>query len=184
MACLSTRFIALQRLCLVGLIAAPALVMGGCSPDRGRFPSLAIRPAERAFGQAKAAPADPAAAAPAPIPADATLPQRLAALDARAREADARFLALVPEATRAAARARNAATGSETWNLAQVALARLESARSDTAIALADLDQMATEAQIAAVDHPGPDTAQVVNTRDSVAARVAQQDSVLAQLKG
>lgn len=184
MARLSNRFAAVQRLSLLGLAAAPALVLGGCANDRGRFPSLAIRPAERAFYQAQPAPAAATPAQPAPIPADATLTQRLTALETRAREADARFVALVPEVTRTVSRARGAATGSETWNLAQVALARLESARSDTAIALADLDQLAVETQIAAVDKPGPDAANVSNARDSVAARVAQQDSVLAQLKG
>lgn len=180
---LSNRFPSLLRFSLVAAVAAPLVLLGGCSEDRGRFPSLAIRPAERAFGQAQAAPANPAAT-PAPIPGDATLPQRLAALESRAREADSRFAALVPEATRAVARARGAASGSEPWNLAQVALARLESARSDTAIALADLDAMATNAAIAAVDKPGPDADAIAGARDSVAARVAQQDGVLAQLKG
>jgi Meckel syndrome type 1 protein len=126
MARLSNRFAAVQRLSLLGLAAAPALVLGGCANDRGRFPSLAIRPAERAFYQAQPAPAAATPAQPAPIPADATLTQRLAALETRAREADARFVALVPEVTRTVSRARGAATGSETWNLAQVALARLD----------------------------------------------------------
>ncbi|NMN07005.1 MULTISPECIES: hypothetical protein [unclassified Novosphingobium] len=184
MACLSNRFTTLQRLCMFGAIAAPALLLGACSPDRGRFPSLAIRPAERAFGQAQAAPANPAPANPAPLPTDASLPQRLAAIEGRAREADSRFAALVPEATRAVARAQGTASGGETWNLAQVALARLESARSETAIALADLDQMATKAEITAVDQPGPDAETIVAARDAVAARVAQQDAVLARIKG
>jgi len=175
---MSNRFVTFRRLATIGLAAIPALLTGACASERDRYPSLAIRPAERALGQVQAAPA-----VPAPAPADATLPQRLAALEARAREADGRFGALVPEATRAAERARGSATGSEAWNLAQITLARLESARGETAVVLADLDQMASEAEIAAVDRPDPDSARVLNARDAVAARVAQQDTVLAQLK-
>lgn len=170
----------LLRLCPL----LPLALLAACASSRTHYPSLEIRPAERAFGQAGAAPAADSPPAPAPIPADATLSQRLAALKARANEAAARFTALRPEAERAAAAARGAANGSESWNRAQVALARLDSARSDTAVTLADLDQLAVEADIKAVDQPGPDAESIGAARESVAAIVAGQDAALDSLRG
>jgi Meckel syndrome type 1 protein len=70
------------------------------------------------------------------------------------------------------------------WARGQLALARLASARSDTAIVLADLDQLAVEAEIAAVDQPTIDAQTIAGARDSVVARIAEEDAALARLQG
>jgi hypothetical protein len=61
---------------------------------------------------------------------------------------------MAPDATRTITAAQKAPRDSDIWSAGQVALARLQGARSDTAIPLADLDTMASEAAIRAVDHP------------------------------
>lgn len=176
----SNRFARLLRLLpLLSLVPLAA-----CASERDRFPSLEIRPAERAFGQAQAAPAaESVPAVPVPPPG-APLPERLAALQARAKQTSESFAALLPEAQRAAAAARGAARDSDVWARGQLALARLASARSDTAIVLADLDQLAVEAEIAAIDQPTIDAQTIAGARDSVVARIAEEDAALARLQG
>lgn len=182
----------------------PALALGGCTDDRGRIPSLAARPVELEYSEGITPPpstpqSTPAPAAkgesPAPAPAEsgqdtllsgAALAQRLTALEAQAREADSRFTAMAPDATRTITAAQKAPRDSDIWSAGQVALARLQGARSDTAIPLADLDTMASEAAIRAVDHPEiqGDVKRIEAVRDAVAARLAAQDALLGRLHG
>lgn len=130
------------------------LALTGCADGMARYPSLAQRPAERDF--AAAAPTPPAAApAPAPAPAtpDAAIVAQAAALRAAAVRADATFAQRAEEARRlVAAHAGEAhrTPGSEAWSNATVALAALDSARSDTALALADLDALRLKTAVTA----------------------------------
>lgn len=182
----------------------PALALGGCTDDRGRIPSLAARPVELEYSEgitppasAPASPPAPAAKSDSPAPAPVESPDgapltgtplaaRLTALEAQARDADSRFTAMAPDATRTITAAQKAPRDSDIWSAGQVALARLQGARSDTAIPLADLDTMASEAAIRAVDHPEiqGDVKRIEAVRDAVAARLAAQDALLGRLHG
>lgn len=75
--------------------------------------------------------------------------------------------------------ARDSARASESWAVASVALADLESARSEAMIALADLDQHYAAARIA-----GSDANAIAAARDKVTGWIAEQDRVLADLRG
>ncbi len=159
----------MRRLLPLVLIAS----LAACSASEGAYPSLARRPAESTFSAIPAvAPAPAATAAP-----DPTLPARLAALRRQADDSHARFMARRPQTAARVSAAAGAAPGSEAWSLATVALAALESARSDTMIALADVDSLDAEMRVALNYN-----AQVAALRQDISALVAQEDAVLAQL--
>lgn len=161
---------------LTGLsTAAFILVLPACAADTANYPSLARRPAERAASNTPTAAPAPVATAP-----DAELPARLAALIEQAREADTRFASRRAEAERAVAAGGGAAPGSEAWAVASVALASLESARSDAMIALADLDQLYAAARIAS----SGEWATIAAARDQVTAWIGEEDRILAALRG
>lgn len=122
------------------LIPMTALaLLGGCA-DRGRFPSLAPRAAERLSTQ------EPVRTAPF-VAADPDLQERVAALVGQARRGQDAFQTALPAARSSAGRAGAAA--SESWIEAQQALSRLEAARAMTVTALAELDRlMATRAAV------------------------------------
>jgi hypothetical protein len=155
--------------------ALSLLILGlaGCGADTVNYPSLARRPAERA-----AAPA-PAPTAPAPASPDAQALARFAELEGQARAAHARFLAARETAERRIEAAAAAAPGSETWAVASVALAGLEAARSEAMVALAELDQTYAQTRI-----EGGDGTAVAAARDRVIALIAEEDRVLAGLRG
>ena len=133
------------------VLAVPLLAMlalTGCVGAEAHYPSVAQRPVEREFDQTiPQAPAPPAAALP-----DAGLVQQATALRAEAVQADARFAERADEARRLVAAAHGSAPGSESWSKASVALASLDSARSDTALALGSLDALRIRAGVAAAD--------------------------------
>lgn len=140
----------------------------------GDYPSLAQRPAERAQGSFAA---DPVEVAPAPPPApSADLVARLAALRRDAAGHHAQFMAGLPSARRLAAAA--GPSGSDSWASAEVALADLDSLRSQTAVALADLDALWVDATI----EPGPREA-VGTVRDEVESLVRAEDEALRGLR-
>lgn len=155
------------------LLGASALV-AACAADADKYPSLARRPAERASGEAPPPPPPVVA-----LPPNAEVLARLDRLVAQAREADGRFRAREASARSLSSAARGAAMGSEPWAVASVALADLESARSQAMIALADLDALYAAARVA-----GNDVSAISAARDSVIALVAGQDRVLAELRG
>ena len=160
---------------LTGLsTAAFILILPACAADTANYPSLARRPAERASNVATVAPA-PIVTAP-----DPDLPARLTALVEQAREADARFASRRTQAERTVAAGSGAAPGSEGWAIASVALASLESARSDAMIALADLDQL----YAAARTKSGSEWATIGAARDQVTAWIGEEDRILAALRG
>ncbi|MBB4613233.1 hypothetical protein [Novosphingobium taihuense] len=159
------------------------LLISGCA-DRGQYPSLARRPAENAYRV-------PTGATPAPpVPAVMSdgMAARLEGLRNNAAKAHATFEGARGSATRAVSAARGAAKGSESWSVASVELARLESARAEAGLPLAELDRLETEASNRAVDGSDADLKAVLEARQEVEALVESEtrviDSLLAQLAG
>ncbi|TMM48966.1 hypothetical protein [Qipengyuania marisflavi] len=167
----------MRRCYPIALCVAPLL--GGCATSASdRYPSLATRDIERAQGQF-----EPVASTRLDVPPVETglvgdLGTRLAALVAQAREAHADFTAAQGSAARLAAAARGSSAGSDSWAAAQVALADLDSARSQSAIALGDLDILFVAASVEAQDRAAIDSA-----RAQVIDLVKQEDAVLEQLR-
>lgn len=163
-----------------------ALLAAACS-TAGNYPSLEQRPVERVSGTAQPVAPGQAAPAAAPLPpASATLPARLDALLAAAQDADARFQAARPAAERAVASAGPVASGS--WSSASVALAGLETSRSHTMAALAELDGLYAEARSAAPVAESADAGAIAAVRMKVESLIEAQDGVLdalsARLRG
>jgi hypothetical protein len=156
------------------LALVPAAVVAGCATP-GDYPSLAQRPAERIQGTFT--PDETDAQVPAPVPPSANLVATLADLERQARAAHDEFVKATPAAETLAARA--GPTASDSWAAAQVALADLDSIRSRVAIVLSDLDSLWADATIEA----GPRDA-IGSVRRTVENLVAQEDTVLARLRG
>jgi hypothetical protein len=114
----------------------PLLLAAACAAP-GPYPSLAPRPAEKAYAD------DADERKPTPQPDDPALAREIDRLVAEARAGAAEFEAALP-AAQAIAHAAGAA-GSDSWIEAQQALSRLEAARARTTAALADLDALAVE---------------------------------------
>ena len=114
----------------------PLLVAAGCAAP-GPYPSLAPRPAEKAYAE------DADERKPIPQPDDPALAAEIDRLAAAARSGAADFDAALPAAQAAAGAAGGA--GSDSWVEAQQALSRLEAARARTTAALADLDRLQVE---------------------------------------
>jgi hypothetical protein len=147
------------------------------------YPSLGRLPSERMTGSAQpVAPDSPPPPPPAPPRTDLT--GRLAQLVDQARAADRRFSERRANAERLVAGGSHAAPGSEGWSVATVALADLESLRSDAMLALAELDRIYVDESIAAAETgngAGVDT--IAAARDQVTALVNAQDDTLARLR-
>ncbi|WP_435418121.1 hypothetical protein WAB17_00670 [Parerythrobacter aurantius] len=149
------------------------ILLAACAAPQGDYPSLQIRPAERIDPDAEAPPPPPAAPVPAAILAQAE------ALERRAEAADGSFQRMAPRASSAAQSARGAAIASDAWVEAQVAIAMLDSQRSETAAALADLEVLYTDRAIRLEE-----VAPLDAIRADVARILAAQDTTLARLKG
>lgn len=161
------------------------IVLAGCS-DAGGYPSLALRDYERGEGRVcgTAEPAAPAPepAAPALPPASADLRSRLDGLVSAAEESDRQFKAQQGTAEGAVARAAGSATASDSWASAQIALARLETARSGAVGALAELDSLYADARNSVPDAISPSAAAIAEARERVSDLVTRQDSAVAGL--
>ncbi len=116
---------------LLSLLAA-----AGCAAP-GPYPSLAPRPAEKAYAE------DADERRPTPQPDDPALAAEIDRLAAAAAAGAAEFDSALPAAQAAAAAAGGA--GSDSWVEAQQVLSRLEAARARTTAALADLDRLEVE---------------------------------------
>jgi len=117
-------------------ILVPLALAAGCAAP-GPYPSLAPRPAEKAYAD------DAEERRPVTQPDDPALAGEIDRLVAEAKAGAADFDAAFPAAQSAASAAGKA--GSDSWIEAQQALSRLESARARTTAALADLDRLAVE---------------------------------------
>ena len=161
-------------------ILFPLVLLAGCaSASGGKYPSLATRPGERVSGTAEPVPA------PAQPPATAATGSRIAQLRAQAQAAHARFAERRASAAALSAAAQGAAVGSESWSVAQVALASLEAARSEAMIALAELDSLYVDAKNAAVMTDGSGDVDAIGAvRGDVIAMIGEEDATLASLRG
>jgi hypothetical protein len=126
---------------LIAALGAVSLA-AGCAAD-GPYPSLAQRPAERAYAEERDAPDPP----PPYYPDDPTLAAKLQPLVDQAEAGRGAFDAAYSAAAPLVAKA--GASGSDSWIVAQQAVSRVTAAQAQTTRALADLDQLAV-AQAAA----------------------------------
>lgn len=156
---------------------ALVLVLAGCAADKVNYPSLARRPIEKVSETAAATAPPPAQTAVAPV--NPELSGRVASLVAKAREAHVAFVGKQAHDVQLVTAGSGAAQGSEAWATASIALADLESARSLAMVPLADLDQMFAAASI-----EGSDITAIAAGRDQVGGWVAEEDAVLAGLRG
>lgn len=154
-------------------LAVAALVAGCASPSR--YPSLGVRDAERATGTLQPAEAEPYV--PPATPSE-TL-DRIGRLNAEARAAHQEFFAVADRARAPIAAGRGAAQGSDRWSLALVALADVEASRSRTMIALAELDRLYVDTELA-----GGDLARISAARDEVNAMVEAENASIDELQG
>ncbi len=173
MALLSTRTVAPVML---------LLALGACTADRARFASLAIRPAERTYGTGQPVTSTANLPLTVQVPAGADLAARVAALRETAVAAHARFTEQQGSAARLAEAARGAAPGSDVWSQATIALASLESARSQGMIALADLDRLYIAATEAAATGPDTDLKSITPAHREVEALLGEEDRAIAAL--
>lgn len=163
----------MTRHCLYPFAAAGTLALTACASDVTNYPSLARRDVERTPT------APPPSPAPTPDPGpDAELAARLTGLVENARAADQRFSAARASAERTVAAGSGSQPGSEAWAVASIALAGLESARSDAMIALAELDALFAGARINGTAGAGA----IAAARDEVSALVGEQDRVVTAL--
>jgi hypothetical protein len=155
----------------MGMVSVCAL--GACAGDGGRYPSLALREAEkRTFVAAD----QPATTIPAAAPADTA---RIGALRASAESAHAAFANKERGAAELVARARRQGPDSTERAAALVALADLAAQRSATFVPLSELDRMGAAS---AADFG--DTAPITAAQAAVLALVQQQDASLDALWG
>ena len=160
------------------LALAASLALAACATPSDKYPSLAIRDVERAQGQFEPTPATPLDVPEVPTAGSGSLTEQLAALGAAATASHQAFLASASRATRLAEAAAGAPIGSDAWASAQVALADLDSARSNTAIALGDLDALMVGTVIQAED-----VSAIEVVRQQVLAQVGDEDDTLARLR-
>jgi hypothetical protein len=162
---------------LAAIVLVPGLAACQTTPD-GAYPSLAIRDVERVEGRYEPIPGDPIDVPPVEVPLDGPLDQRLVALVEQGRNAHARFTEAAPRASRLASAANGASVGSDAWASAQVALADLDSIRSETAIALGDLDLLFIATSVEADEN-----ASIAAARRDVLLLVQEEDRTLADLR-
>jgi hypothetical protein len=145
------------------------------------YPSIAQRPAERAFAQGPSAPAPMAPGNP-----DPAVLRQLATLRAEVAQAKAQFDGKAQAAERLASAARDSGVGSEAWAAATTALAALDSARSQTAVPMGDLDALQVHSAVSAAqsnDAQGAATYGAVAEADrDVADILKNEDARIAAL--
>ena len=155
------------------------LVLGACAGTSSDYPSLAIRDVERVEGSFAAPTRETIDVPPVDIDMTAPLGETLDRLVGEARSGNEVFLEVAPRAQRFVGAAVNSDTESRAWASAQVALSELESARSVSAVPLADIDILYTAARAAAQD-----ASQIETAREEIVSIIAAQDETLAQLRG
>ena len=149
-------------------------VLGACAGSGDRYPSLAIRDAERAQGQFT-----PATPAPPPVAPVASAGD-IASLVASARQAHGRFLELRPRTARLVSAARGGGIDNSARQIALVALAELTSIRSDTQLPMAELDLLQAEAAttfapLDVIDAAHAEVSAIVSEEDEVLDSLARQ---------
>ncbi len=184
MASLSRRYCTFRYAPALALAIALLALAGCASANRSRFPSLQRRAAERAYGTVLPVAGPNTSAEAAALPAGAGIAARIAALREQANEAHRAFSAQRAQTARLAATARGATPGSDAWSAAQIALAGLDSARSQGMIAMADLDRMLIAATEAAVTGGDADLRLVKPAHAEVQRMLSEENGAIAQLRG
>lgn len=150
----------------------------GSGSGSGKYPSLAIRDIERVQGTFEPVGAEQLDVPKVEVAYSGSLQDRLSALVGQAEDAHRVFTAAVSEAEQLADAANDAEIGSDAWASAQVALAGLDSARSDVAVALGELDILHAAGAVQAEDVGAIDAA-----RGEVLALVTIEDATLERLR-
>lgn len=148
-----------------------AFALGGCASADGRYPSLAVRDAERATGMLT-----PAAPAPPAKNGVVDTEQLLAPLD-RAQAAHAQFTMRQSEVKTLVLSSSGHGPEDDARARALVGLADLTSLRGQTALALSDLDQL----EASAATQFGR-TNEIRDLQASIQQMIAQQDAALDSL--
>lgn len=130
-------------------VAAMAVILTGCAAGKGSIPSLAQRPGELAYASGVI---EPPVAMPAPGAIDPATARAIDAFAAEAARAHQAFEAAASRAAELVKAARTAAEASEERSAANAALAALASARSETAVPMADCDALLAKTALAAAD--------------------------------
>jgi hypothetical protein len=159
----------MRRTALPAMLCA-ATILAGCARDQELYPSLAIRDQERVTGVAT--PVAPAPPPPVSAPAGSG---NLAKYRADAADAHRRLLVAAEAARAPVAAARGSEMGSDAWSVAAIAVGDLEAIRSETMIALAEIDLLYVAAQNAGT--PPPD---LVAASSQVNAMVLEEDRLIA----
>lgn len=159
--------------------AVPAFILSlsltACAAERGEYPSLERRAMERIT--ATYSPSAPATPAPLPPPG-AAVTGKLDGLVAQARAADAKFRQKEGRTRSLVGSSAGAELGSESWNVATVAVSELEAARGEAMVALTELDLLFNEAVLA-----GQDASGIGLARDTVLGIIGYEDRVLGELR-
>lgn len=169
----------MSQIARITLAASLACLLGACASPQADYPKLSIREAERVEGQFATGERARLDVPPLDIDLTGDLEARLASLVTAAEQAHEDFLAARPRASELVTAAVGSNAGSDQWASAQVALAELDSARSLAAIPLGDLDALYTAARVSAEDVAAIDIA-----RGEVIALMAEEDAILADLRG
>ncbi len=158
------------------MVCAICTIATGCAGGSDRYPSLAVRDAERIQGTFE--PVDSSDAVTKPRPAPPGQQSQLNALLSEAGAVHADFMESVPAAQDLILAIDETGPENKAWGDAQVALAALESRRSQAAIALGDMDLLYANASADFVERREIDAA-----RQQVIALIEQEDAILAELR-
>lgn len=167
-----TAFMTSNSFNLVFMFSASTLFLSGCAASSEKYPSLAIRDFERAAENSVINESGSAPMLSAKLSAALQDARELAA----SRNAD--FNGALAGVRSKIAATRGSGPNSNAWGEAQIALADLSRHRSQTAVALGNIDMIVAEASADLVD-VGHEQA----IQSEVAAMLAQQDRALAQLR-
>ena len=172
----------LSRALLHTVTLLSTMALAGCGGGMAGYPSLAQRPAERAFAQPPLA-----AAPPAPGTVDPAIMHQIDTLRAQAARAADQFNHKAQVADRLATAAHGSGVGSEAWAAATTALAALDSARSETAVPLGDLDALQVRTAVSSAQSnsaQGDATyAAVADANREVTEIVKSEDARIAALR-
>ncbi len=157
------------------LLAISVSALSACAADTANYPTLARRDAER-IGPSPASSTEATPLPPMPSPEE--LGRANSTLEA-ARAAHQIFLAHKPRTEQLVAAARGAPIASENWSVATIALASLESSRSDVMLALGYVDDEYARYRVS-----GSDNQEISRIREQLIGWVGEEDGVLANLRG
>ncbi|WP_164119108.1 hypothetical protein [Sphingorhabdus sp. Alg239-R122] len=160
------------------LPCAAALILGGCAMQDGEFPTLATRNVEKHYASAES---DRQASVPV-APLNTEIAAQARKMLAKAQKGQRAFAEALPGARQSAMNARGAATGGESWAVATTQISALDISRGESAMALADLDQLYADQVTGEADSPA--TAQAIgDVRSKVYDMVQAQDSAITALR-